>query len=103
MTQCSIQASKLLENLRAIRLQIEAEIQKQQRCQSSILRGGQGTLILNQVQVMEQQIESSALPPPEQRVRGIGSMVVDSWPTDSQLGAQILAVEQAYLKLKEHS
>jgi len=100
MSQASAQTSKLLEKLKAIRDQVEAEVQKQRQGQPSIVRGGQGAVILDQVRVMEQQIESSVLPPAEQRVRGMGNIVVDSWPMDSELGALILAAEQTYLKLK---
>lgn len=100
MTSYTLQASKLLENLKEIRVRVESEIHKQQQGQPSMVRGGQGVMILDQISVMMQQIETSTLPPPGQRVRGMGNTVIDSWPMDSELGALILSAEQAYLKLK---
>jgi hypothetical protein len=42
------------------------------------------------------QLESGCLPPPNQRLRGMGHMIADSWPINSTLGDALLLAEQAY-------
>ena len=100
MTAFSIQIIRLLENLKEIQVQLEVELQKQKKGHLTVIRGNQGETILNQIRIMQQQIESSMIPSIEQRVRGMGKIVIDSWPMDSKLGSLILAAEQTYLTLK---
>ena len=52
-----------------------------------------------ELQAMEAEISSNQLPPLSQRRRGMGRVIVDSWPLVSPLGAKILAAEQRYLAL----
>ena len=55
-----------------------------------------------QVQAILDQIERDAVPPKPQRLRGMGHMIVDSWPHDGplgELGLQLLRAEQSYLDL----
>jgi hypothetical protein len=50
----------------------------------------------NQIEEMIVQLESGHLPPKNQRLRGMGHMIADSWPINSQLGDALLLAEQAY-------
>ena len=45
------------------------------------------------------ELESGEIPPKEMRNRGVGKVIIDSWPFDSLLGEILLNAEQAYLKL----
>lgn len=63
-----------------------------------------GTLFqLQQVQdtlgCIEQFVRNNKLPPTSERSTGMGRMIVDSWPDNSELGNILLIVEQAYRKL----
>ena len=48
---------------------------------------------------IKRQIESGAVPPRAERLAGIGHVIADSWPFDSELGALILEAEQRYLHM----
>ena len=48
---------------------------------------------------IKRQIESEAVPPRAERLTGIGHVIADSWPFDSELGALILEAEQRYLRM----
>jgi preprotein translocase subunit SecE len=45
------------------------------------------------------ELESGKIPPKEMRNRGVGKVIIDSWPFESLLGKILLNAEQAYLKL----
>lgn len=42
---------------------------------------------------------SGKLPPPETRNRGMGRVIVDSWPSDSRLGELIIKAEDSYQEI----
>lgn len=56
-------------------------------------------LIKDKLLSMQTQVESDNLPSRQERIRGIGRMVADSWPFDSELGSVLIDVEQSYLKM----
>lgn len=56
-------------------------------------------LIKEKLFAMLIQVESGNLPLKQERIRGIGRMVADSWPFDSELGSVLLDVEQSYLQM----
>lgn len=91
---------RVAHELYLIEAQLKAEAEKKRLGQPALGVGEQISLMLKQIAVMRQQIESRSLPPVDQRVRGMAMMVVDSWPMDEPFGEQIVAVEHAYLKLK---
>jgi len=45
------------------------------------------------------ELESGKIPPKDMRNRGVGKVIIDSWPFDSPLGKILLNAEQAYLDL----
>jgi len=45
------------------------------------------------------ELESGKIPSKEMRNRGVGKVIIDSWPFDSPLGEILLKAEQAYLDL----
>lgn len=54
--------------------------------------------IRRQLEQMAQQLSAPELPPKEQRLRGAGQVVADSWPYGNPLGAPVLEAEQLYLR-----
>jgi hypothetical protein len=48
---------------------------------------------------MKHQIDSGAMPPRAERLTGMGRVIADSWPFNSELGALILEAEQRYLRM----
>jgi hypothetical protein len=44
-------------------------------------------------------VQSGVLPAPRDRLSGVGRMITDSWPNDSELGNMVLEAEQAYRAL----
>jgi hypothetical protein len=54
------------------------------------------------LQAILDQIERDAVPPEPLRLRGMGHMIVDSWPYDGalgELGELLVAAERSYLDL----
>ncbi|SEL33357.1 hypothetical protein [Streptacidiphilus jiangxiensis] len=51
------------------------------------------------LQTLRDQLMSGRVPPRGQRLTGMGRMITDSWPFDSQLGQTLLNAEQHYLDL----
>ncbi len=45
------------------------------------------------------ELESGKIPPKDMRNRGVGKVIIDSWPFDNPLGEILLNAEQAYLDL----
>lgn len=77
---------------------VDEELQRHGVGQGRVSNAKQLAAIREQLTLMETQLSSSQLPPKEQRVRGAGRAVADSWPFDSALGAMVLEAEQLYLK-----
>jgi hypothetical protein len=77
---------------------IDEELERHAAGQGSVSSTGQLTQIRSQLTRIADQLASPELPPKEQRVRGMGRVIADSWPYDSPLGAVILKAEQLYLK-----
>lgn len=93
--------AELNQKLQIIETQLKVEEEKRKLGQVSIGRGGQIEFMLKQIATMRAQIEAHALPPVGQREQGMAMIVVDSWPMDSLLGAEIVNAEQTYLKLPD--
>lgn len=53
-----------------------------------------------QLEQMLEQLESGALPPPGERLGGMGHMIGDSWPLNDPLGIALSEAEQAYRNAK---
>lgn len=90
---------QLAHELQLVEAELQAEAEKKRLGQPALGAGKQIEIMLTQISVMRQQIESRSFPPADARVRGMARIVVDSWPMDSSLGDRIIAIEQAYLKL----
>jgi hypothetical protein len=77
---------------------VDEELERQAAGQGSVSGTRQLTQIRSQLIRMADQLSSPELPPKEQRVRGAGRVIADSWSYGSPLGAAILEAEQLYLK-----
>lgn len=75
---------------------LEKEIELHSRGAGSVGVLAQLDACKEQLGEMLDQLESGHLPPPNQRLRGMGHMIADSWPTNSTLGDALLLAEQAY-------
>lgn len=53
----------------------------------------------NELEKIFAEIQSGILPPRNQRKRGMGRVIVDSWPINSPLGCKIISAEHSYLAL----
>jgi hypothetical protein len=68
------------------------------------LEGNPTVGVLTQLESCRNQLEkmliqlSNKLPPPNERLSGMGHMVGDSWPINNPLGIAFLEAEQAYKK-----
>lgn len=89
----------LSKELRDIESELLAESGKRRRGEPSLGRGNQIEVILRQIRIMQTQVDAKALPPVGSRVRGMATIVVDSWPLNSKLGGRLVAAENAFLKL----
>jgi len=52
-----------------------------------------------ELQAMESEIKANQMPPSQQRRRGMGRVIADSWPLSSALGLKVTSAEQRYLAL----
>lgn len=77
---------------------VEAEQEKHNAGRGSVSNGQQLELIRSKLLTMSTQISSGDVPPKEERIRGIGRMVTDSWPLNNELGEVLIEAEQRYLK-----
>ncbi|MGO4365776.1 hypothetical protein [Pseudomonas sp. PAB10] len=87
------------QELRSLESALLTESEKRRRGEPSLGRGEQLDVMLKQIRIMKEQVENKTLPPPGSRVRGMASIVVDSWPLNSKIGERVVSVEQAFLKL----
>lgn len=54
--------------------------------------------IRSQLMAMRDRLEANALPPKIARNIGLGRVVTDSWPFDSELGTAVIVAEHAYIE-----
>ncbi|MEV0639654.1 hypothetical protein AB0I77_32910 [Streptomyces sp. NPDC050619] len=77
---------------------IDEELERHAAGQGRMSSPGQLASIREQLTQMAQQLSAPHLPPKEQRLRGVGRVIADSWPYDNALGGLILEAEQLYLR-----
>ncbi|WP_399926915.1 hypothetical protein [Streptomyces kanamyceticus] len=77
---------------------IDEELERHAAGRGSVSNPGQLAHLREQLVHVVQQLSAPPLPPKEQRLRGVGRVVADSWPYDNPLGGMILEAEQLYLK-----
>ncbi|MCP2067993.1 hypothetical protein [Pseudomonas laurylsulfatiphila] len=87
------------QELRSLESALLAESEKRRRGEPALGRGEQLDAMLKQIRIMKEQMENKTLPPPGARIRGMASIVVDSWPLNSKIGQRVVSVEQVFLKL----
>jgi hypothetical protein len=79
---------------------LNQEIERLHRNMNVVGTPAQLATCKQQLQEMIRQLESDCLPPKNQRLFGMGHMIADSWPIDSELGDALLRAEQAYRAAK---
>ncbi|MBI4661065.1 MAG: hypothetical protein HY735_19715 [Verrucomicrobia bacterium] len=75
---------------------INQEMERQDHGSGAVGTVSQLLTCKQQLQAMIAELESGSLPPKDERLRGMGHMIADSWPTDSTLADALLLAEQAY-------
>lgn len=75
---------------------IEQELERHAAGRGTVGDPGQLDRLRGQLVLMARELAAPPLPPEEQRSRGIGRVVADSWPHYHPLGGMILAAEQLY-------
>ncbi|MFI1680611.1 hypothetical protein [Streptomyces sp. NPDC020607] len=78
--------------------EIDQELERHAAGRGQVSTPGQLTSLRRQLAQMAAQLSTPQLPAKDQRVRGIGRVVADSWPYDNPLGGTILEAERLYLK-----
>lgn len=78
--------------------EIDEELTRHAAGDGRVSSTGQLASIREQLARMEAQLSSPPLPPKQQRLRGAGHVIADSWPYDSPLGSVILDAERLYLR-----
>lgn len=56
-------------------------------------------IVRTRLKEMLESLEAEKLPDRANRNRGIGRIVIDSWPLDSELGELVTEAEQAYIDI----
>ncbi|MFH8608422.1 hypothetical protein ACH4D5_13170 [Streptomyces sp. NPDC018029] len=76
---------------------IDEELARHAAGRGSVSNPGQLAALRAQLLQVVQQLAAPPLPPKDQRLRGIGRVIADSWPYDNPLGGMILEAERLYL------
>ena len=77
---------------------IDAELERHATCHGRMSSTAQLTFIRGQLAQMAEQLSSPPLPPRQQRLRGVGRVIAESWPFDSPLASEIMEAERLYLQ-----
>lgn len=77
---------------------LEAELERSRAGSGTVSNEKQLSTFRQILIQMAQSLKSGDLPNRMDRHPGMGAVVVDSWPFDSELGELIIAAERAYLK-----
>ncbi|WP_269859640.1 hypothetical protein [Streptomyces sp. RPT161] len=78
---------------------VDEELQAHKAGHGHVSNPPQLTKFRQTLESMKHQIESNAVPPRAQRLTGMGRVIADSWPFDSELAALILEAERRYLRM----
>lgn len=92
-----MKAKALLLTKGALEL-LKAELTHHSQGRASAIPLAQLLICERQLKEMIFELEEGPLRPSSLRLRGMGTMIADSWPLDSELGDALLLAEQAYRK-----
>lgn len=93
------QTEKVLHLVRTAQSALNEELARCRAGASTVGPLNQLTKVQATLGAIESVVQSGILPPPCDRISGVGRMITDSWPNDSELGNMILEAEQAYRSL----
>ena len=89
-------------HVRAALRALDAELQRHERRAGGVGKPQVLRQCRSHLQAILDQIQRDAVPPEPLRLRGMGHMIVDSWPYDDalgELGELLVAAERSYLDL----
>jgi hypothetical protein len=98
MTSSEGQTRTSLSAVGAALAAVEAELCRHEQGTGRVSDPEQLRAVLRQLVEVRDQLLSGGLPAPENRLRGLGRAITDSWPLNNQTGAMVLAAEHAYLE-----
>lgn len=93
------QAEKVLHLVSKAKSALNEELERYRAGESTVGPLNQLTKVEATLGAIELAVQSGILPPPRDRISGVGRIITDSWPNDSELGNMVLAAEQAYRAL----
>lgn len=88
---------RVLSVVNAALVAVDAELERHSKGAGRVGEPAQLQAMRHHLEVVRRQLLSGNLPPPENRLRGLGRTITDSWPLDSETGTLIMAAEDAYL------
>jgi hypothetical protein len=90
---------KALQSIRTAKEAVAQELERHRVGTGTVSTPAQLLAIRDQLDVWQSEVERGSLTPRNQRNRGMGRMITDSWPLGSLLGQALLTAEESYASL----
>ncbi len=90
---------KALHAIRVAKSAVDQELERHRVGSGTVSSPQQLASINEQLDAWEREVVNGAIKPRQDRDRGMGHMISDSWPLSSPLGELVLKAEEAYVTL----
>lgn len=87
----------VLSAANAALVSVDAEVERHAKGAGRAGEAAHMQAMRHHLELVRRQLLSGDPAPPENRLRGLGRTITDSWPLDNETGTLIMAAEDAYL------